>query len=69
MARKKYTPRQRMDKLNAYNKEYKQKHYRAYSVQLSIDNHADVIQKLDSVPNKTDYIASLIRADIVKNGI
>ena len=30
---------------------------------------ADIKQKLDSVENKNGYIKSLIRADIVKNGI
>lgn len=69
MAKKKYTPRQRLDKLNTYNQDYKKKHYRAFSIQVSIDNCADVIQKLESVPNKVEYIVRLIRADIVKNGL
>ena len=69
MPKKKYTPRQRLDALNAYNQSYKKKHYRAFSIQLNVDNCADVISKLESVPNKTDYIAALIRADIIANGI
>lgn len=28
---------------------------------------SDIINKLDSVPNKAGYIKSLIRADIAKN--
>lgn len=31
------------------------------------DNDADVIGKLKSVENKTDYVRKLIRADIAKN--
>ena len=69
MAKKKYTPRERLDKLNAYNQDYKKKHYKAFAVHINIDSCADVIQKLESVPNKTDYIVQLIRADIVENGI
>ena len=69
MAKKKYTPKQRVDKINAYNQDYKKKHYRSFSFQINIDNCADVIQKLETVPNKVDYIVKLIRADIVENGI
>ena len=68
MAKKKYTPRQRMDKINAYNRDYNKTHYRAFGLQLNNETCADVIQKLDSLPNKTEYIVSLIRADIVANG-
>lgn len=31
-----------------------------------LKSDADVLAKLDSVPNKTDYIRQLIRADIAK---
>ena len=69
MATKKYTPRQRIDKINAYNRDYNKAHYRAFGLQLNNETCADVIQKLDLLPNKTEYIVSLIRADIEKNGI
>ena len=52
------------DRQNAYAKEK----YRAFSIKLDRKDDADVIAKLESVPNKVDYIASLVRADIMKNG-
>lgn len=33
-----------------------------------IKSDEDVLAKLDSVPNKTDYIRRLIREDIARNG-
>jgi len=33
-----------------------------------VKGDADVLEKLSSVPNKTDYIRSLIRADIARGG-
>lgn len=40
-----------------------------YQVRYAKSTNADVIAKLDSVPNRADYIRQLIRADIEKNGI
>lgn len=43
-----------------------------YKRQIKIDcfttTEMDILNKLDSVPNKAGYIKSLIRADIAKNG-
>lgn len=50
------------DRQNAFNKE----NYRAYSIRLKKATDSDVIAKLDSVANKNEYIATLIRADINK---
>ena len=33
---------------------------------LRLNQDRDVIQRLDEVPNKTEYIRSLVRADINK---
>lgn len=66
---KKFTPQQRLKAIARYNQEYKRKHYKAITFQVSLDKCSDVLQKLDSVPNKVDYIVGLIRADIIKNGI
>ena len=49
-----------------------QKKYAAkYKVQIKIDcfksTEQDILDKLDSVPNKAGYIKSLIRADIEKS--
>lgn len=50
------------DRQNAFSKE----HYRSFSIRLKKTEHADVISKLESVPNKNEYIASLILSDIKK---
>ena len=72
MAKKVLTAKEKADKLQAMydrNNAYAKEKYRAYSLRFDRLDGSDIIQKLDSVPNKNDYIASLIRADIVKNGI
>ena len=38
------------------------------NVRFNITDDSDVLQKLSSVPNKTDYLRKLIRADIVASG-
>ena len=66
--KRKYTPAQRIKKQAEYINEYRKKHYRSYSFQINSETCKDVIAKLDSVPNKVDYIVRLIRADICANG-
>lgn len=46
--------------------EYKQKTYQAFTFRVRKDDEI-VIGKLESVPNKTEYILNLIREDL-KNG-
>jgi len=50
------TPQTRYNKANIKN----------LNVPLNIKTEQDIIQKLSSVENKSGYIKSLIRADIVK---
>lgn len=38
-----------------------------YVFRLRMDGDSDVIDKLKSVPNKTDYLRSLVRQDIDSN--
>jgi hypothetical protein len=52
------------DRQNAYAKEK----YRPFTIKLDRKEQADVIARLESVPNKAEYIVRLIRADIVANG-
>ena len=40
---------------------------RRITIALMRKSDADVLAKLDSVPNKTDYIRQLIRSDISQN--
>lgn len=64
MAKRKYTPRERLDKINAYNKGYNKAHYRAIGLQLNVDTQADVLAWIDAQPNKTAAIVELIRKEL-----
>lgn len=39
---------------------------RTVSFRFNKESDKDVIERLDSVPNKTDYVRSLVRKDIGK---
>lgn len=54
---KKETPQARFDRLNS----------KVYRLKVMTRTERDIIQKLDSVPNKAGYIKSLIRADMDKS--
>lgn len=56
MSEKKERPQERWDKLNT----------KMYHLKVMKTTEQDIIEKLDSVPNKSGYIKSLIRADIAK---
>lgn len=49
------------------NQRSSRKIYSQFQVRLHKDYEADILEKLDSVPNKRQYIISLIREDILKN--
>ena len=57
MEEKKITPQQR----------YHAKYKKQYSLPCFTSTEQDIIDKLDSVPNKAGYIKALIRADIAKS--
>lgn len=42
--------------------------FRSIAMKFNRVNDKDVLDKLDSVPNKQGYVKALIRADIAKNG-
>lgn len=46
---------------------YDKEKTRHYAIKVMTTTEADIIAKLDSVPNKAGYIKSLIRADIEKD--
>lgn len=52
------TPQARYDRLNT----------KVYRLKVMVRTEADIITKLDSVPNKAGYIKQLIRADIANDG-
>lgn len=40
---------------------------RQIALRFNKENDADVLRKMDSVPNKTDYVRQLVREDIGKD--
>lgn len=48
------------------NKKYKAANVKYIRFDANINYDADILAKLDSVPNKAGYIKDLIRADIAK---
>lgn len=46
---------------------YDKEKTRHYAIKVISATEPDIIQKLDSVPNKAGYIKRLIRADIAKD--
>ena len=46
-------------------KTYRKNHIRQVVLQLSDLSDSDILDKLDSVPNKRQYINKVIRADIL----
>ncbi len=53
----------------AYITKYQKKNYRSTNFKCRIREDADIIEKLDSVKDKSNYIKGLIRNDINKNGL
>lgn len=45
---------------------YKKKHHRGITISLNKESKKHILDKLDSVPNKTEYICKLIEEDISK---
>lgn len=51
---------------NDYINDWKKKYQKAVNLHFSVREDADVLEFLDSVPNKTGYVRELIRADMRK---
>ncbi len=58
MPERKQTPQER----------YAAKYKKQFSLPCFTTTEQDIINKLESVPNKSGYIKQLIREDIAKNG-
>ena len=61
----KHMPRTEAQK-RARNK-WQAKAMRQIALRFNRENDADVLRKMDSVPNKTDYVRQLVREDIGKD--
>lgn len=53
----------------AWQKAYDKEHFRQFTVSLRKDSDADLIEKLDSVPNRSHYLRDLVRADVAGENI
>ena len=62
MSEKKKNYNQRMNK-------WINEHYKVYTIKFHGVNQSDIIQHLESQPNKAGYIARLIREDMERQGI
>ena len=60
------TPRQRSMNDQAVRERWRKANTRIINVRFNVDNDAEVLEKLDSVENKADYIRQLIIEDIKK---
>lgn len=45
---------------------YRKSHTKTFSIKFYNESDRDILKKLESVENKTDYIRQLIHADIQK---
>lgn len=48
-------------------RKYQASHIKQTKLDLSLEHDADILARLDAVPNKQGYIKDLIRADIARN--
>ncbi len=55
-------PRKNKQEANEYWNAYHKEKMKRYELSLNRETDADVIEKLESVPNRTDYIRNLIRS-------
>ena len=57
-----------MEKRETPQDRYHKAHTVSLTIRLMKNTEQDILQKLDSVPNKAGYIKALIRADMDKSG-
>lgn len=50
----------------AYNNKYNQENYKQIKLNFHIKNDAEILKKINTVENKTDYIRKLILEDLKK---
>lgn len=53
---------------NRATSKYQKEKMRTIGVKFHLKNDADILAKLDDVPNKVNYIRQLIREDILRTG-
>lgn len=58
------TQEERLRRQKESRRKYDSLKTKQYIMRLRIEADADIIEKLDSLPNKTEYIRKLIRGDV-----
>lgn len=58
------TQEERLRRQKESRRKYDSLRTKQYIMRLRIEADADIIKKLDSLPNKTEYIRTLIRGDM-----
>ena len=78
MAQRKFTEEVARERKNARQREYNKKtgyaaqnkyhrdKMKAYTIRMMLDSDSDIINHIEKIQNKSEYIKSLIRADIAK---
>ena len=62
-----YTPKQKEKRIKEQQNRWKKEHYKAYTLRFNHVSDQDIIEKLESVENRADYIRNLIRKDMESN--
>ena len=60
------TPKKKQKHINDRQNAWKKEHNRMISIRYNIETDKDILEMLDSVPNKADYIRQLIKKDIIE---
>lgn len=60
------TPKKKQKYINDRQNAWKKEHNRMISIRYNIENDRDILEMLDSVPNKAEYIRQLIKQDIAR---
>lgn len=60
------TKKQALKAAETQRNEWRKENTRCINVRFNIENDRDILEKLDSVPNKAEYIRQLIKQDIAR---
>jgi hypothetical protein len=67
MKKSSYELRREVDNLRSM--KYRREHYRVFSISFRLDDDAKILEYLDTLPSKADYMRELIEKDLVSKGV
>lgn len=59
-----FTTKQKEKRIKEQQNKWKKEHYKAYTLRFNQVSDQDIIEKLESVENRADYIRNLIRKNM-----